>query len=93
MQFNKVNFESMKLGDDAKVYKTYIRQVEEDSRLTQFIGNEPLCECESEHGGELIYKKSFSGTDYLEPVSKHQTYLHDYAMQVQEALNQIGDDV
>ena len=57
----------------------------ENSRLTPFIGNEPLCE--SEHGGEPIYKEAFSGTDYLEPVSEHQKYLHDYAMQVQQALN------
>ena len=37
MQFNKVNSKSMRLSDDAKVSKTYTRQVEEDSRLTQFI--------------------------------------------------------
>jgi len=37
MQFNKINSKSMRLSDDAKVSKTYIRQVEEDSRLTQFI--------------------------------------------------------
>ena len=43
--------------------------------------------CESEHGGEPIYKESFSGTDYLEPVSEHQKCLHDYGMQVQQALN------
>ena len=57
----------------------------ENSRLTPFIGNEPLCE--SEHGGEPIHKESFSGTDYLEPVSEHQKCLHDYAIQVQRALN------
>lgn len=85
MQFKKVAFESMKLGEDAKVSKTYTRQVEENSRLTQFIGNEPSSE--NEHGGEPIQKKSFSGTDYLEPVSEHQKILHDYAMQVQQALN------
>lgn len=57
----------------------------ENSRLTPFIGNEPLCE--SEHGGEPMYKESFSGTDYLEPVSKHQAYMHEYAMQVQQIMN------
>ena len=60
----------------------------ENSRLTPFIGNEPLCE--SEHGGEPIHKESFSGTDYLESVSEHQKCLHDYAMQVQQALNQVS---
>ena len=63
-----------------------IRLVEKGSRLASFIGNEPLCE--SEHGGEPIHKESFSGTDYLEPVSEHQKCLHDYAMQVQQLLNQ-----
>lgn len=37
MQFKKVNFESMRLGEDAKVSPTYIRLVEEDSRLAQLI--------------------------------------------------------
>ena len=58
----------------------------ENPRLTPFIGNNPLCE--SEHDGEPTYKESFSGTDYLEPVSKQQAYLHDYAMQVQQVINQ-----
>lgn len=37
MQFNKVNAKHMRISDDAKVSKTYIRQVEEGSRLTQLI--------------------------------------------------------
>lgn len=37
MQFKKVNGKSMRLGKDAKVSKTYIRQVEADSRLAQFV--------------------------------------------------------
>lgn len=41
MQFNKVNSKNMRLGDDAKVSKTYIRQVEPDSRLAQFIEKSP----------------------------------------------------
>ena len=54
-------------------------------RLTPFIGNNPLCE--SEHGGEPLYKESFSGVNYLEPVSEHQKYLNEYAMQVQQTFN------
>lgn len=58
----------------------------ENSRLTPFIGNDPLCE--SEHGGETFYKECFSGDiNYLEPVSKHQAYLHEYGMQVQQIMN------
>lgn len=63
-------------------------QVSKHSRLAQFIGNESLRE--SQHDGELIHKEKFSCTDYLEPVSEHQRYLHEYAMQVQQALNQEG---
>lgn len=37
MQFKKLNSESMKLGEDAKVSTTYIRVVEKDSRLAQLI--------------------------------------------------------
>lgn len=37
MQFNKVNGKNMRLGENAKVSKTYIRQVEADSRLAQFV--------------------------------------------------------
>lgn len=85
MQFKKVNLECMRLGDDAKVSKTYIRQVEENSRLASFIGNETMCE--SKHGGEPIHEESFSGTDYLESVSEHQQCLQDYTMQVQQAIN------
>ena len=37
MQFKKVDSKNMRLGDEANVSKTYTRQVEDGSRLTQFI--------------------------------------------------------
>mgnify|MGYP003305759500 CR=1 FL=1 len=37
MQFKKVNNKKMRLSNDAKVSKTYIRQVEANSRLAQII--------------------------------------------------------
>jgi len=73
MQFKKVNFESLKLGDDANVSKSYTRQVEADSRLTSFIGNKPLCE--SEQSDETESKEDFEtfiskGSDAL--IRDHQ---------------------
>lgn len=41
MQFKKVNSKNMRLEDEANVSKTYTRQVEEGSRLTQFIEKPP----------------------------------------------------
>ena len=52
MQFKKVNVESLKLGDNAKVSKTFTRQVESDSRLAQFIDRQ-------ESGSEETTGKDF----------------------------------
>lgn len=56
-----------------------------NSRLEPFCGNDPLCE--SEHGGELLYKKRSYAENFLIPTSELKKRLHDYAMQVQQAVN------
>lgn len=53
MQFKKVNFKKLKLSGDDKVSKTYIRDVENGSRLASFVGNEPLGE--NKHCREPIH--------------------------------------
>ena len=56
MQFEKVDVESLKLGDNAKVSKTVTRMVEPDFRLAQFIDRQ---ESESEE----TTGKDFLATD------------------------------
>lgn len=65
-------------------------KTQKNSRLIPFIGNDPVCE--SEHGGYIKYRRVLTDTSYLVPVSEHQKFLHDYAIQVQEAVKSHGID-
>lgn len=65
-------------------------EVQTGSRLTPFIGNDPVCE--SEHGGYIRYDGQFAGVCYLEPVSEHQKFLQEYGLQVQRAVRLYGTD-
>ena len=55
MRFKKVNFDKLKLKDGDSISKTYIRLVESDSRLAQFVDkhkntkSEPSRDCTATH--------------------------------------------
>lgn len=72
------------------IMQTTLKRGTTNNRLTPFVGNNPVYN--SEQGGMINYSNTFSGTDFLMPISQLHECMSVFSSQIQEAVTTNEND-